>query len=74
LVLGSGVITPVDVPGVSNSVPLIRPIVEFAGCDVSIRDAAPSVGAQTRVILADLGLSEEDIEALIDANIAAVSA
>ncbi|MCF8471356.1 MAG: CoA transferase [Sphingomonadaceae bacterium] len=74
LVLESGVFTPVDVPGVSNSVPLVRPIVEFAGCDVSIREAAPSVGAQTRVILADLGLSEEDIEALIDARIAAVPA
>lgn len=74
LVLESGVFTHVDVPGASNPAPLVRPIVEFAGCDVSIRGTAPSVGAQTRTILNDLGLSDEDIDALIEARIVAVPA
>lgn len=74
LVLESGVFKFVEVPGSANPVPLARPIVEFKGCDVSIREMAPFAGAQTRAVLAGLGLSEDDVEALIELGIAAVPA
>lgn len=74
LVRESKVFSPTDVPGAPNSAPLVRPIVEFAGCDVSIRAAAPFAGAQTRTILSGLGLSGEEVDELIGSGIAAAPA
>lgn len=71
LVQESGVFTPVPLPGHDAAAPIVRPIVEFAGCDIGIKAAAPHVGAQTRQVLSGLGLSLGDIDGLICAGVAA---
>jgi formyl-CoA transferase len=52
-----------------NRVPLTGPAAKFSGTPTRIRSAAPELGAQNREILAELGIADEEQEALREAGI-----
>ena len=55
----------VEVPDGSSSTLMVATPVDFAGTPWEARSTAPEVGEHTREVLADLGRSEAEIEALL---------
>jgi crotonobetainyl-CoA:carnitine CoA-transferase CaiB-like acyl-CoA transferase len=55
----------VEVPDGASSTLMVATPVDFAGTPWKARSTAPGIGEHTREILADLGRSDAEIEALL---------
>jgi crotonobetainyl-CoA:carnitine CoA-transferase CaiB-like acyl-CoA transferase len=57
-----------------SDLPLLRGPVSIDGVAPSIRKAPPALGEDTREVLAALGLSEDQVQGLLDAGIVSAGA
>ena len=64
LVAETGILQQVVHPGLQRPAPLAGPIVRFGNVDATIRNPAPTAGADTRQVLEHLGLTGQEIAAL----------
>ena len=55
----------VEVPDGSSSTLMVATPIDFAGTPWEARSTAPGIGEHTREVLADLGRSDAEIDALL---------
>lgn len=68
-VAAMGLVEPVDYPGASNAIPVIRAPIRLSGSDKVGPARAPQVGEHSDAILAELGYDAQTISALRGAKI-----